>query len=83
MTLRVLYFAGLRERIGTGAETVDTPVTSALELVGELRARSDAHAAVFENLSGLRIAIDQELAEFDSPLNGAAEVAFFPPMTGG
>ena len=53
------------------------------DLVEELKAREARYAAAFADLSALRVAVDQELTEFDAPLAGAREVAFFPPMTGG
>ena len=53
------------------------------ELVEELKAREPRYAAAFEDISALRVALDQELADFDAPLAGVREVAFFPPMTGG
>jgi molybdopterin synthase sulfur carrier subunit len=53
------------------------------ELVDELRAREERYAVAFEDLSALRVAVDQELADFDAPLADVREVAFFPPMTGG
>ena len=43
----------------------------------------ERYALAFSDLSALRVAIDQELTDFDAPLDGAREVAFFPPMTGG
>ncbi len=79
----VLYFAWVRERIGESRERVDTAATTVAELVAELRAREQRYALAFEDLSALRVALDQELSEFDSPLAGVREVAFFPPMTGG
>ena len=48
-----------------------------------LRGREDRYAAAFADLSALRVAVDQELSDFDAPLDGVREVAFFPPMTGG
>lgn len=81
--MNVLYFAWVRERIGIPKETVETQAETVADLVEELRGREERYAAAFEDLSALRVAIDQELCEFDSPLKGAREVAFFPPMTGG
>ncbi|WGH80379.1 molybdopterin converting factor subunit 1 [Jannaschia ovalis] len=81
--MRVLYFAWLRERIGQGAETVETEAATIADLVAELRARDDRHAAAFADMSAVRAARDQELVPLDTPLGGAAEIAFFPPMTGG
>ena len=79
----VLYFAWVRERIGIPRESVETQAATVADLVEELRAREERYAAAFADLSGLRVALDQELADFEAPLTGVREVAFFPPMTGG
>ncbi|WP_146346501.1 molybdopterin converting factor subunit 1 [Falsiphaeobacter marinintestinus] len=79
----VLYFAWVRERIGLPREQVDTQAATVADLIEELRAREDRYAAAFEDLSALRVALDQDLSDFDAPLKGVREVAFFPPMTGG
>ncbi|OED46233.1 molybdopterin converting factor subunit 1 [Leisingera sp. S232] len=79
----VLYFAWVRERIGLPREQVETSAATVADLVEELRAREERYAAAFSDLSALRVALDQELSEFDASLEGVREVAFFPPMTGG
>ncbi|SIT83134.1 molybdopterin converting factor subunit 1 [Pontibaca methylaminivorans] len=79
----VLYFAWVRERIGLPRERISSTAGTVGDLVAELRSREDRYAAAFADLSALRVAVDQELADFDAPLAGAREVAFFPPMTGG
>jgi molybdopterin synthase sulfur carrier subunit len=79
----VLYFAWVRERIGMPREAVQTDAVTVRDLVAELSAREERYAAAFEDISALRVALDQELADFDAPLAGVREVAFFPPMTGG
>jgi molybdopterin synthase sulfur carrier subunit len=79
----VLYFAWVRERIGIPREKVETSATTVLELVEELKAREDRYALAFSDTTALRVAIDQELTDFDATLVGAREIAFFPPMTGG
>ncbi|MEQ3709253.1 MAG: molybdopterin converting factor subunit 1 [Tateyamaria sp.] len=79
----VLYFAWVRERIGLPRETVHSEAATVMELVEELRAREDRYAAAFADVSALRVAVDQQLTEFDASLDGVREVAFFPPMTGG
>ncbi|MCC5965866.1 MAG: molybdopterin converting factor subunit 1 [Natronohydrobacter sp.] len=83
MTLDILYFAWLRERIGLPRETVTTEAATVADLVAELSAREDRYALAFSDLSAVRVALDQDLADFDAPLAGVREVAFFPPMTGG
>jgi len=83
MVLDVLYFAWLRERIGLPRERVETAAATVADLVAELCAREERYALAFADLSALRVALDQELADFAAPLAGVREVAFFPPMTGG
>ncbi|WP_415182057.1 molybdopterin converting factor subunit 1 [Phaeovulum sp.] len=79
----VLYFAWVRERVGLAKERVETKALTVSALVAELAAREDRYAAAFADVSALRVALDQELSDFDAPLAGVREVAFFPPMTGG
>ncbi|MCE6958628.1 molybdopterin converting factor subunit 1 [Cereibacter sphaeroides] len=79
----VLYFAWVRERIGLPRERLETAAHTVQDLVEELRGREERYALAFADLSSLRVALDQELSEFDAPLAGVREVAFFPPMTGG
>ena len=81
--IEVLYFAWVRERIGLPRERIETGAKTVSDLVDELRGREDRYAAAFEDLRALRVAIDQELTDFNASLEGAREVAFFPPMTGG
>lgn len=83
MTLDVVYFAWVRERIGVPREAVDTEASTVAELVAELRVREARYDLAFSDLSVVRVAVDQVLADMDAPLAGAREVAFFPPMTGG
>ena len=79
----VLYFAWVRERIGEAKETVETEAETVADLVKELSERETRYELAFSDLSSLRVAVDQELLDFDASLTGAREVAFFPPMTGG
>ncbi len=81
--LDVMYFAWVRERIGEPRERVETRAATVNDLVEELRTREERYAVAFQDLSALRVALDQELADFDASLDGVREVAFFPPMTGG
>ena len=81
--IEVLYFAWLRERIGERSEAIASEAETVADLVEELKARSEAHALAFSDMSAVRVAVDQELKGMDTPLAGAREVAFFPPMTGG
>ncbi|MDX1715538.1 MAG: molybdopterin converting factor subunit 1 [Anderseniella sp.] len=83
--MKVLYFAWVRQRTGTGEETVDVPdnVSTVGELAAHLATRDEGYAAAFENMDVIRAAVDQEHVDLDHPLAGAREVAFFPPVTGG
>ncbi len=81
--VEVVYFAWLRERIGVPRERVETGAATVSDLVAELSAREPRYAAAFADLAAVRVALDQELSDFDAPLAGVREVAFFPPMTGG
>jgi molybdopterin converting factor subunit 1 len=85
MTLLLLYFAWLRERIGKGEETVRLP-EDVLDVAGLLawqRGRSPAHAAAFADGRVVRCAVNQEFAGPEAVLHEGDEVAFFPPVTGG
>ena len=79
----VVYFAWVRERIGLPKERIETKAATVAELVEELKAREERYAAAFEDVRALRVAVDQELTDFDASIVNAREVAFFPPMTGG
>lgn len=81
--MNVMYFAWVRERIGIPQESIETDAATVADLVVELTAREERYAAAFADTTALRVALDQELADFDAPLANVREVAFFPPMTGG
>ena len=81
--MNVLYFAWVRERVGLPGEQVETKAKTVADLVVELSAREERYALAFADISALRVALDQVLSDFDAPLDGVKEVAFFPPMTGG
>ncbi|WP_420132009.1 molybdopterin converting factor subunit 1 [Rhodopseudomonas sp.] len=83
--MRVKYFAWVRERIGLEEETVEPPaeIVTVTDLIGWLTARGEGYAYAFENPAVIRTAIDRTHVRPDTPIAGAREVAFFPPMTGG
>lgn len=85
MSITILYFAGLREALGTGRETIELPhgIATAEQLRGWLRARGGAWAEALADGRSIRISVDQAMARPDTPLRTGAEVAFFPPVTGG
>jgi molybdopterin synthase sulfur carrier subunit len=83
MKVRVRYFASLREALGSG-ETVDTPEASTVAQVRDaLVARGGAHAQALARTRAVRTALDQTLCDESAVLREGAELAFFPPVTGG
>ena len=85
MKLSVLYFARLRDAIGRPAEDIEIPAS--VTTVGELRAwlaqRGVPWSAAFAEVRPIRAAMDQAMASDATRLREGAEVAFFPPVTGG
>jgi sulfur-carrier protein len=83
--MKVRYFAWVRERVGRPEEEIELPagVTSVAELMAWLASRDEGYAAAFAEPAVIRAAIDQDHVTHDAPIEGAREVAFFPPMTGG
>ena len=85
MAIDMLYFAWVREAVGTGSERVDPPasVATVADLLDWLAAGSAGHAAVFADRGRLRAAVDQNFVPLDHAIAGAREIAIFPPVTGG
>lgn len=81
MTVKVLYFASLREAIGSGAESVDLP--AGVATVGALHAALGQRHAALLTTKNLRAAVNQQMAGMEAPVAAGDEVAFFPPVTGG
>jgi molybdopterin synthase sulfur carrier subunit len=83
LTVQVKYFASLREAIGPG-EVVPVPRGSTVgALRDELIDRGEPYAGVLGRERAVRAALDQRLCAETEPLHEGAEVAFFPPVTGG
>lgn len=85
MAVDILYFAWVREAIGTGAERVTPPdtVVSVADLIAWLSARSEGHRRALADPDRLRAAVDQRFVPLDATIAGAREIAIFPPVTGG
>jgi len=83
--LTILYFAWLREQIGTSSQTLPLPegVTSVATLMRHLAEISPAHAAAFAPNRKVRCAVNQEFAGPETPVRPGDEIGFFPPVTGG
>jgi molybdopterin synthase sulfur carrier subunit len=83
MTLHVLYFARLRERFGLAEEQVELTGTTAADLLAQLQARGGVWAEELAAGRAFRVAVNQEIVTLDAALPDNAEVAIFPPVTGG
>jgi molybdopterin synthase sulfur carrier subunit len=83
MKVQIRYFASIRETLGTGAESVDTQAGTVGGLRDELIARGGAHAEALARGKAVRVALDQDMVDEQAALREGAEVAFFPPVTGG
>ena len=83
MKIRLRYFASLREALGA-SENVDMPAGSTVSALRDmLLARGGRHAELLARGRAVRCALNQVLCEESAGLSDGAEVAFFPPVTGG
>lgn len=82
---RLLYFSWVRERIGVASEERDIPasILSVEQFLVWLSQQGDQYENALTDTASLRVALDQTHVTADAPLNGAREIAIFPPMTGG
>ncbi|MGM9426610.1 molybdopterin converting factor subunit 1 [Hydrogenophaga sp. MI9] len=83
MKIQLRYFASIREAIGSGSETLDTAAATLAALRDELIARGGAHAEALARGRAVRVSLNQTMTEESAALSDGAEVAFFPPVTGG
>jgi molybdopterin synthase sulfur carrier subunit len=85
MSVKLRYFAWVRERVGIPEEDIEVPagIVTVAELIAWLCSRGEEYAYAFENPNVIRAAIDRSHVKPQSPIKGAREIAFFPPMTGG
>ena len=79
----IKYFASIREDVGCGAESLDTDASTVAALRDELVARGGGYAESLARGRAVRVAINQTLCDESAALLEGAEVAFFPPVTGG
>jgi sulfur-carrier protein len=84
-SVKILYFAWVREKTGKAEEVVELPaeVRTVAELVDWLKGRGPEYAEAFARAHVIRAAIDRKHVPPQTRLDGAREVAFFPPVTGG
>jgi molybdopterin synthase sulfur carrier subunit len=85
MTVKLMYFAWVREKAGRAEEIVELPsqTETVADVITWLKTRGPEFAAAFERETVIRAAIDQTHVKHTAPVAGAREIAFFPPVTGG
>jgi sulfur-carrier protein len=83
--LKLIYFARVREAVGVDAEERELPdgVHSVADCLAWLVSQNEHYATAFRDRSRLRFALDQQMVGEHALLDGAAELAIFPPVTGG
>lgn len=85
MQVKLVYFAWVRERIGRSDEVRDVPadVETVSDVISWLSRQGTEYETAFADPAVIRAAIDREHVQLSSPISGAREIAFFPPVTGG
>lgn len=83
--MKLLYFAWLKTKTGVSEETVSPPdeVKTVADLLNWLRGRGPGYEDALADIDALRVAVNQEYADFTDPVAAGDEVALFPPVTGG
>ncbi|MGF7161799.1 molybdopterin synthase sulfur carrier subunit [Rhodoligotrophos appendicifer] len=83
--MKILYFAWVRERVGTAQEELNLPteIKTVADVIDWLTKKDETYAYAFGDLRVVRAAVDQVLVPLDASIDGAREIAFFPPVTGG
>lgn len=83
--MKLLYFAWVKQKAGVAQEDVTLPgeVRDVSGVISWLKTRGEGYELAFADLSVIRCAVDQEHGDFSTPIAGASEIAFFPPVTGG
>jgi len=83
MKLKLRYFASLREALGAGESIEVEPGITLAALRERLVARGGVHGQALARTRAIRCAVNQQMADEATPVPDGAEVAFFPPVTGG
>ena len=81
--VNIKYFASVREAIGRSTEALETEAADLASLRAELVARGGAYADALAQGKAVRMALGQVMSGESAALTDGAEVAFFPPVTGG
>ncbi len=85
MSVRILYFAWVREQVGMAAEMFEpqAPVVDVKGLREQLMARGEPWHSAFASGRPVRVSVNHDIARDQTPVKSGDEVAFFPPLTGG
>ena len=85
MRVKVLFFAGLREQLGTSSEEIELPagVTTVAQLRSFLSGKGNSWREALSEKKLIRMAVNQDMVEAGASIKAGDEVAFFPPVTGG
>lgn len=82
MSVKILYFAGLKEKLGMSGESVELP--AGVATIGSLRDWLVGQGReALGTAKNLRCAVNQDMAKLDAAIQDGDEIAFFPPVTGG
>ncbi len=83
--MKLIYFAWIREKIGQSSEEIDLPETikTVSDLIRWQQSRGENYADAFALQDTIKTAVDQTHVESGTIIEGAKEIAFFPPVTGG
>lgn len=84
MTVKLLYFASLRESLDNNGEELELP--GEVNTVADLRDYLSRRGPAWEKLTNarlLRAAVNQKMVDEEAAVADGDEVAFFPPVTGG
>ena len=84
-SMKLLYFAWLRQKIGTAEEQLDPPgdVATVAQLIDWLKTRGPNYVDALTNTKLVRVAVNREYVTYDHRLKPGDEVGLFPPVTGG
>jgi molybdopterin synthase sulfur carrier subunit len=83
--VKVLFFASLREQLGTSGEEIELPgaVTTVAGLRAFLSEKGNSWKSAFADGKPLRAAVNHDMVQPTAAIKAGDEVAFFPPVTGG
>ncbi len=82
MSVKILYFAGLKEKLGMSGESIELP--AGVATIGSLRDWLVGQGReALGTAKNLRCAVNHDMVKLDAAIKDGDEIAFFPPVTGG